>query len=130
MREALIEIGTRVVFTLIMAGLSILFAYIGRLLAKNQKMTHIAAAMDELERVTHNAVGDLQQTVVDGLKKASENGKLTAEDIEHLGKMLLDKVAAQMSLPTIETLHAAGVDVEAMVHSVAEAYIAKIKGEA
>ena len=64
---------------------------------------------------------------VEGLKAASENGKLSKTDIEWLGKQLVDKATKQLSAPAAETLVAAGVDIEGMIHSIAEAAIAEIK---
>lgn len=129
MREAMINVGTQIVFDLLMLLVSVLFAYLGKLIAKSKKMEHIAIAMNELERVVTSIVGDLQQTTVDGLKAASENGKLTKNDIEWLGKQLIEKAAAQISSPAAETLTAAGVDIEGMIHSIAESWIAEIKRE-
>lgn len=127
MREAMIQVVTEATFTLLMGVIAVLFAYLSKLLAKSQKMNHIAAAMRELELVVTNIVGDLQQTVVDGLKEASEDGKLSKTDIEWLGKQLIEKASAQISAPAAETLLAAGVDIEGMIHSIAEAWIAEIK---
>ena len=129
MREVFIEVGTQVVFDLLMLVVSVLFAYLTKLIAKSKKMEHIAVAMAELENVVTNVVGDLQQTVVEGLKEASENGKLSKTDIEWLGKQLIEKVGKQISEPAANTLYAAGVDVESMIHSIAEAMIAEIKRE-
>lgn len=127
MREAMIQVVTETMFTLLMAVIAVLFAYLSKLLAKSQRMNHVAAAMRELELVVTNIVGDLQQTVVDGLKEASADGKLSKTDIEWLGKQLIEKASAQISVPAAETLMAAGVDVEGMIHSIAEAWIAEIK---
>lgn len=127
MREAMIQVVTEATFTLLMGVIAVLFAYLSKLLAKSQRMSHIAAAMRELELVVTNIVGDLQQTVVDGLKEASADGKLSKTDIEWLGKQLVEKASAQISVPAAETLMAAGVDIEGMIHSIAEAWIAEIK---
>lgn len=129
MREVFIEVGTQVVFDLLMLVVGVLFAYLSKLIAKSKRLAHIAIAMNELERVVTNVVGDLQQTVVEGLKAASENGKLSKTDIQYLGEELIKKTAAQISAPAAETLQAAGVDIEAMIHSIAEAWISEIKRE-
>ena len=129
MREVFIEVGTQVVFDLLMLLVGVLFAYLSKLIAKSKQLEHIAISMNELERVVTNIVGDLQQTVVEGLKEVSEDGKLSRTDIEWLGKQLVEKTAAQISAPAAETLKAAGVDIEEMIHSIAEAWIAEIKRE-
>lgn len=129
MRDVLIEVGTQVLFELLMLVIGVVFAYLGKLLGKSRKLEHIAIATEELEKVVKVIVGDLQQTVVEKLKEASADGKLSKEDIEKLGEMLVEKVGQQISSPAADTLYAAGVDIENMIHSIAEAYIAKIKRE-
>lgn len=129
MREVFIEVGAQIVFEVVLMIVGIAFAYLSRLMAKSQKLEHIATAMDELERVTKNVVGDLQQTVVEGLKAASVDGKLSDEEIYDLGKMLVMKVSEQLSDPAATTIKSAGIDITGTIHSIAEAYIAKIKRE-
>ena len=130
MREVLIEIGTKLAFEILLAVLAIGFASLSKLLAKSQRMNHVALAMNEMEAVVVAVVGELQQTTVDGLKAASDDGKLSKSDIEWLGRLLIDKAAKGMSESAVNTLNAAGVDIESMIHSIAEAYIAQIKREA
>ena len=127
MREVLIEVGTQIIFELLMLLVGVLFAYLGKLLAKTKKMEHINMAMYELESVVKNVVGEIQQTTVDGLKEASADGKLTKDEIKRLGVLLVSHTLDQLSAPASETLSAAGVDIEGMIHSIAEAWIAEIK---
>ena len=127
MREVFIEVGTQVIFELLMLLVGVLFAYLGKLIAKSKKLEHISYAMIELEAVVNNVVGELQQTTVEVLKAATEDGKLTKADIKYLGEQLIAKATAQLSNPAAETLTAAGVDIEGMIHSVAESWIAEIK---
>lgn len=127
--DVFIEVGTQVVFELLMLVIGVAFAYLTRLVGKSRKLEHIASAMEELERVVKNVVGDLQQTVVEGLKDASVDGKLSQEEIYDLGKMLVMKVTEQLSDPASTTIKAAGIDMTEAIHSIAEAYIARIKRE-
>ena len=127
MREVLIEVGTQIIFELLMLLVGVLFAYLGKLLAKTKKMEHINMAMYELESVVKNVVGEIQQTTVDGLKEASADGKLTKDEIKRLGVLLVSHTLDQLSAPASETLIAAGVDIESMIHTIAEAWIAEIK---
>lgn len=129
MREAIIEVGTQILFEIFLLVLSIGFAYISKAIAKTKKLEHVSLAMDEMREVVIAVVGELQQTAVEGLKAASEDGKLSKNDIEWLGKQLVDKVAKGLSTPSIDTLNAAGVDIESMIHSIAEACIASIKAK-
>lgn len=128
MREVFIEVGTKVVFELLMLVISVVFARLGSLAAKSRKLSHVAAAMKELEKVVKTVVGDLQQTVVEGLKDASADGKLTQEEIYDLGQLLTEKTYEQLSDTAEDTIEAAGIDIEEAIHSFAEAYIARIKG--
>lgn len=127
MREALIEVGTQILFELLLLVVSVGFAYVSKAISKNKKLESISRSMAELETVVIAVVGELQQTTVDGLKAASENGKLSKADIQYLGEQLVDKVAKGLSNPAIEVLNAAEVDVESMIHSFAESWIAEIK---
>ena len=120
MREVLIEIGTKLAFEILLAVLAIGFASLSKLLAKSQRMNHVALAMGEMEAVVVAVVGELQQTTVDGLKAASDDGKLSKSDIEWLGRLLIDKAAKGMSESAVNTLNAAGVDIESMIHSIAD----------
>ena len=129
MKDVLIEVGTQICFDILMLVISVAFAYLTKYIAKSQRLQHIALAMDELEGIVVSIVGELQQTTVDGLKEASVDGKLTMQEIEALGLTLVDKAKKQLSDPAADTLVAAGVDIESMIHSIAEAWIASIKAE-
>lgn len=129
MREVIIEVAVQVIGAILMGIVGIVFAYIGKWMGRNKKLETVSAAMEQLAAVVKNVVGELQQTTVEVLKAASEDGKLTKTDIEWLGKTLIEKAAAQISAPAAETLQAAGVDIEGMIHSIAEAWIAEIKRE-
>lgn len=127
MREAIIEVLVQVIATVLLGTVSIAFAYAGKWMGQTKKLETVAAAMSQLEDVVQNVVGELQQTMVEGLKDASVDGKLSQEDIYDLGKLLVRKASEQLSNPAASTLKAAGIDIENMIHSIAEAYIERIK---
>ena len=127
MGEVIIEVVVKVLGAVLMGVVSVAFAYIGKWVAKTKKLETVAVAMDELERVVKSVVGDLEQTIVEGLKAATEDGKLSKTDIEYLGRELVCRCADQLSYPAAQTLEAAGCDIEGMIHTIAEAYISKIK---
>lgn len=127
MREAIIEVTVQVIGAIVMGVIGIMFAYIGKLIGQNKKLETISSAMNQLEDVVQNVVGELQQTMVDGLKEASVDGKLSNEDIFDLGRLLVQKATEQLSDPASATLEAAGIDIVSMIHSMAEAYIERIK---
>ena len=127
MREILIEVGTQIIFELLMLLVGVLFAYLGKLIAKSKRLEHIGMALGELEVVVQNVVGELQQTTVDAMKEASKDGKLTPDEIKHLGVLLVSRSLDRLSAPASETIVAAGIDIESMIHTIAEAWIAEIK---
>ena len=129
MREVIIEVVVQVIGALLMGVIGVAFAYLTKLVGKTKELEHVASAMDELESVVTTVVGDLQQTIVENLKAASADGKLSQEDIYDLGKLLVMKVKEQLSNPASTTIQAAGIDMTEAIHSIAEAYIAKIKRE-
>ena len=127
MREAIIEVVVQVIGAILMGVVSIAFAYVGKWMGQNKKLETISSAMNQLEGVVQSVVGELQQTMVEGLKEASVDGKLSQEDIYDLGRLLVQKATEQLSNPAAATLEAAGIDIEGMIHSIAEAYIERIK---
>lgn len=61
------------------------------------------------------------------LKHANADNKLTKDEIEKLGLLLLDKTKEKLSVPTYDLLNAAGVDIEAIIRGAGEAWIQDIK---
>ena len=88
MREAIIEVTVQVITAVLLGVVSIVFAYVGKWMGQNKKLETISSAMNQLEGVVQSVVGELQQTMVEGLKDASVDGKLSNEDIYDLGKLL------------------------------------------
>lgn len=121
--ETIVSVGANLAITLIGVFGAWLVAQIG----KTQKLNTINAAVGELTNAAEQTVLELQQTVVDGLKEASADGKLTQDEITNLGKLLLDGTLAKMSDSGINVLKAANVDINAIVTGAGEALIAKIK---
>ena len=110
-----------------MAG--VLDAWLLARLSKTQKLNTITMAVGELTDAAEQTVLELQQTLVDGLKAASADGKLTQDEIADFGKKLLEGTLAKMSDSGIDILKAANVDINALVTDAGEAMIAKIKNE-
>ena len=121
--ETIVSVAANLAITLIGVFGAWLVAQIG----KTQQLNTINAAVDELTNAAETTVLELQQTVVDGLKEASSDGKLTQEEITRLGKLLLDGAYAKMSDSGINVLKAANVDVNAIITGAGEAMIATIK---
>lgn len=121
--ETLVSILSNLAVTLIAVAGAWLVAQIG----KAQQLKTINAAVGELTNAAEQTVMELNQTVVDGLKEASADGKLTREEIENLGRLLLKGALAKMSDSGIGVLKAANVDINAIVTGAGEALIARIK---
>ena len=77
MREVIIEVAVQVIGAILMGIVGIVFAYIGKWMGQNKKLETVSAAMEQLEAVVKNVVGELQQTTVEQMKAATEDGKLT-----------------------------------------------------
>ena len=121
--ETIVSVLANLAITLIGVAGAWLVAQIG----KSQQLNTINTAVDELIDAAETTVLELQQTVVDGLKEASADGKLTQEEITNLGKLLLEGTLKKMSDSGLGVLKAANVDINAIVTGAGEALIARIK---
>ena len=78
-----------------------------------------------LASVKKHSAAELQQTVGEKLKAASADGKLSDSEVKALGAALIEKTMEKMSRPAVKLLDSAGVDIIALIHGSAEAFIAK-----
>ena len=127
MQEMIIKVLVDVATTLLLTLIGVAGTWLTMKIAKRQELASIAAATNEATSAAQRVVLELQQTVVEAMKAASEDGKLTAYDIEQLGAMLLETALAQMSVPAVQILAAAGKDVKAIIQSAGEAAVLAIK---
>lgn len=121
--ETIVSVAANLVVTLI----GVLGAWLLAQISKSQRLSNINTAVGDLTSAAEQTVLELQQTVVDNLKTASEDGKLTQEEITELGKLLLAGTLKKMSSSGISVLKAANVDINAIVTGAGEALIAKMK---
>lgn len=129
MKEILIQYAVEIAGALLIALISVIGAWLAKILAKQMELKNINAARNEVISAAEQTVLDLKQTVVDDLKAAAEDGKLSKEEIAELGAKLLSITLKKLSAPTIKLLEAAKVDITALIQSTAEAYIALIHGK-
>ena len=127
MDTVIIETAVSVLSNLAVTLIGVFGAWLLMQISKSQKLSTINAAVDELTGAAEQTVLELQQTVVDDLKAASADGKLTKDEIEVLGKKLIDGALAKMSGSAMDVLKAANVDVNAIITGAGEALIARIK---
>ena len=127
MNTVIIETIVSVLANLAVTLIGVAGAWLVTQIGKTQQLNTINTAVGELTNAAEQTVWELQQTVVDGLKEASTDGKLTQDEITNLGKLLLEGTLAKMSESGIGVLKAANVDINAIVTGAGEALIARIK---
>ena len=127
MDTVIIETAVSVLANLAVTLIGVFGAWLLMQISKSQKLSTINAAVDELTGAAEQTVLELQQTVVDDLKAASADGKLTKDEIEMLGKKLIEGALSKMSASAMDVLKAANVDVNAIITGAGEALIARMK---
>ena len=123
----IVETGVSILTNLIVALLGVAGAWLVAQIGKNEKLKTIKKATEALTGAAEQTVWELQQTVVDDLKAASADGKLTKEEINMLAGRLYESTIDKMSESSLNVLQAAKVDINAIITGAAEALIAKIK---
>lgn len=116
-----------VVAQLTVAGLSVGLTWCVTRIAKTEKFKSLSEVLTQISTTVNDTVHELQQTVVDGLKEAAADGKLTQDEIAWLNAQLLTMVKAKMAQPAIDLLNAAKVDINALITGMAEAAIKNMK---
>lgn len=127
MENIIIETVVQIFAALLLMLISLLGTWLTAKLAKRTELANIAAATDEATRVAQQTVLELQQTVVDNLKAASADGKLTKEEITELRGLLLEGAMDKLSDTAKNMLTAAGVDISAVIRGAGEAFIRQMK---
>lgn len=126
MQNVIIETVATIVATLLTTLIGVLGAWLLAKIGKRQELQTITIAIGEVTHAAQTTVLELQQTVVDGLKAAAEDGKLGKDEIAALGLMLERGAMEKLSEPTKKLLEAAGVDIIAIIHGAGEALIKQI----
>lgn len=126
MQNVIIETVATIVATLLTTLIGVLGAWLLAKIGKRQELQTITIAIGEVTHAAQTTVLELQQTVVDGLKTASADGKLTENEIAQLGYMLVQGAMEKLSDPTKTLLESAGVDITAIIHGAGEALIKQI----
>ena len=125
--EIIIETVVQIVATLLITLIGVLGAWLTAKIAKKIELTNIGVATNEVIGAAQLTVLELQQTVVDGWKAASADGKLSQDEIAELGKMLIEKTVEKMSDSAKSLLTSAGVDITAIITGAGEAMIQNMK---
>ena len=125
MEQAVIEMVLSIIATLATTLIGVFGAWLIAQISKNEKLKSIKAATEQVILAAQTTVGELNQTVVSALKK--DGLKLTAEQIADLKDKLLAMAHDKISLPTINLLEAAAVDVNALIVGAGEDFIDTLK---
>lgn len=126
--NALIESGVQVLAALVTALIGVAGTWITVQIGKVKQLQTVQIATDEAKNAAITTVLELQQTVVDDLKAAAVDGKLTKEEIAMLKNDLLSMSMAKLSDASVKVLTAAGVDISAIITGAAEAMVGQMKG--
>ena len=125
--DYLINYGLQVAATLLITLIGVLGTYLSMQLGKNANLNNINTAQKELIRAAKITVGELQQTMVQEMKAANNDGKLSPQEIANLRIKLIDKTVEKLSTPAYSMLSAASVDVEGLILGVGESWIERMK---
>ena len=117
MNEVIIEMVAQIVGTFMLMLIGVAGTWLTAKIAKRNELATIAAATEEATAAAQRVVLELQQTVVEGMKAACADGKLSDAEVEQLKGLLIDKALAQLSEPAKKVLAAAGKDVTAIIQS-------------
>ena len=129
MTDVIIEVIVQAIGAIALMAITLLGTWLTSLIGKKTALTNINLAKDEVIGAAQLTVEELQQTLVEGLKAAHEDGKLTKDEIAALGEQLLEGTLAKMSDPTAQLLQAAGVDLVALIQGAGEAWLLELKKE-
>ena len=125
--QILIENAVNIAAAFFIALIGVFGAWLTAKLGKATQLDTVNHAQQELIKLAQITVGELKQTVVDGMKAASKDGKLTTDEIAKLGQLLYEKTTAKLSASAMDVLTAAQVDISALITGAAEQLIGKMK---
>ena len=125
--DILIENAVNIAAAFFIALIGVFGAWLTAKLGKATQLDTVNRAQQELIKLAQITVGELKQTVVDGMKAAHKDGKLTKDEITQLGQLLFDKTTAKLSTSAIDVLTAAQVDISALITGSAEHLIGQMK---
>ena len=123
----LIENAVNIAAAFFIALIGVFGAWLTAKLGKATQLDTVNRAQQELIKLAQITVGELKQTVVDGMKAAHKDGKLTKDEITQLGQLLFDKTTAKLSASAMDVLTAAQVDISALITGTAEHLIGQMK---
>ena len=127
--QILIENAVNIAAAFFISLIGVFGAWLTAKLGKSTQLDTVNRAQQELIKLAQITVGELKQTVVESMKAASKDGKLTKEEIAQLGQLLYEKTTAKLSASAMDVLTAAQVDISALITGAAEHLIAQMKAD-
>ncbi len=125
--DILIENAVNIAAAFFIALIGVFGAWLTAKLGKATQLDTVNRAQQELIKLVQITVGELKQTVVDGMKAAHADGKLTNDEIAQLGQLLFKMTTAKLSASAMDVLTAAQVDISALITGTAEQLIGQMK---
>ena len=125
--DILIENAVNIAAAFFIALIGVFGAWLTAKLGKATQLDTVNHAQQELIKLAQITVGELKQTVVDSMKAAHTDGKLTKEEIAQLGNLLYEKTTAKLSASAMDVLTAVQVDISALITGTAEQLIGQMK---
>ena len=125
--DILIENAVNIAAAFFIALIGVFGAWLTAKLGKSTQLETVNRAQQELIKLSQITVGELKQTLVDGMKAAHTDGKLTKVEIAQLGHLLYEKTTAKLSASAMDVLTAAQVDISALITSATEHLIGQMK---
>ena len=127
--DILIENAVNIIAAFFIALIGVFGAWLTAKLGTATQLDTVNKAQQELIKLVQITIGELKQTVVDGMKAASKDGKLSKEEVAQLGQLLYEKTTAKLSASAIDVLSAAQVDISALITGTAEHLIGQMKAD-
>ena len=127
--QSAIEIIAPIVFTAIGTVLTVLLTQLIDKMKKKKELEAIAEATVEVRTAVLETVEELEQTTVPALRLLAENGKLTKEQIAMLKADVLMLTLTKLSSVSQTILTAASIDLNRLIESSSQSWLAKIKAE-
>lgn len=124
---AAIKTGLDVIEAAAVTALGIFGAWWASKAKDKESLQNINTAMNNMLTVVKQTVGELKQTVVEGMKETNEDGKLTPAQVDYLKGQLLSMTLNKLDNPTKSILQAAGADLCALISGAAESWISEQK---
>lgn len=124
--NAAVETVMQIVAALALMLISVAGAWLTAKIGQNKQFKNIEAATGQVIEAARLTVQELQQTLVDGWKTMSENGKLTEAQKAQLAEELRIKTLQKLSEPVLALLRASAVDVTAIITGAGEKMVSDI----